>query len=299
MGVDVWVSARPAGTSTALPSRARTSSSPTWTAAERTRWTTARTGRADAIKAGAHVYVEKPCSHNVREGRLMVDAAARNNVVVQVGTQQRSMTHLQKAAEIVKSGQLGKIHKVHLTWNRNANRAARPNLSIDPKTVDWKRFLGNAKDQPFDEYRFRQWRWFWDFGGGHLTDLFSHLGDVVHWYLGEAMPVSAEASGRSFARPDFQCPDTINASFIYPGGYLLTYHGTLSAEEDEALTFFGTGGILRISRAGFNFFQPDHAEPVSKARSTEDGTIPHVTWRQYMDKLTKGEMEKIEPPQHV
>src|SRR5205809_442298 len=112
----------------------------------------------DACAAGKDVYVEKPLTHDLSEGVRVIEAQNRSSRIVQVGTQQRSMPHLRKAYEIVKSGQLGEIHKVHLTWNRNAPRSARPNLNIDPKTVDWKQFLGTAKDQPFDDYRFRQWR---------------------------------------------------------------------------------------------------------------------------------------------
>ena len=152
----------------------------------------------DACAAGKDVYVEKPLTHDLSEGQQVIDAQNKHSRIVQVGTQQRTMPHMQKACEIVKSGQLGKIHKVHLTWNRNANRAARPNLNIDPKTVDWKRFLGNAKDQPFDEYRFRHWRWFWDFGGGIFTDLMVHWIDVVHWFLDLDHPATAASIGDHF-----------------------------------------------------------------------------------------------------
>src|SRR5207237_10220555 len=96
----------------------------------------------EACAAGKDVYVEKPLTHDLSEGARVIEAQNRHRRIVQVGTQQRSMPHLQKAYEIVKSGQLGEIHKVHLTWNRNQPRSARPNLNIDPKTVDWKRFLG-------------------------------------------------------------------------------------------------------------------------------------------------------------
>ena len=99
----------------------------------------------DACAAGKDVYVEKPLTHDLSEGQRVIDAQNKHSRIVQVGTQQRCMPHFQKAYEIVKSGQLGEIHKVHLTWNRNAPRSARPNLNIDPKTVDWKRFLGTRE----------------------------------------------------------------------------------------------------------------------------------------------------------
>ena len=90
------------------------------------------------------------------------------------------MPHLIEAKAIVDSGQLGAIRKVHLTWNRNADRSIRTAYGIDPSTVDWQRFLGTAPEQPFDAYRFRNWRWFWDFGGGIFTDLMVHFIDVAH-----------------------------------------------------------------------------------------------------------------------
>ncbi|HEX3872150.1 MAG TPA: Gfo/Idh/MocA family oxidoreductase, partial [Pirellulales bacterium] len=127
-----------------------------------------------ACAAGKDVYVEKPLTHEPSEGPAAIEAQNKYKRIVQVGTQQRSMPQYQKGLEIVRSGQLGDIHKVHLTWNRNQPRHIIRKLNIDPKTVDWKTFLGSAPDQPFDEYRFRNWRWFWDFGGGIFTDLMVH-----------------------------------------------------------------------------------------------------------------------------
>ena len=97
-----------------------------------------------ACEAGKDVYVEKPLTHDISEGAAIIDARNRSNRIVQVGMQQRSMPHFQKGLEIVRSGQLGKIHKVHLTWNRNHDRWVRPPNQVDPKTVDWKSWLGKA-----------------------------------------------------------------------------------------------------------------------------------------------------------
>ena len=94
------------------------------------------------------------------------------------------MPHFQKARELLKAGRLGNgpqgppdLEPQHTT------ASARGPQGVDPKQVDWKAFLGNAPDQPFDEYRFRNWRWFWDFGGGIFTDLMVHFIDVAHWFL--------------------------------------------------------------------------------------------------------------------
>ncbi len=164
----------------------------------------------DACAAGKDVYVEKPLTHIPSEGQAVIDAQNNHLRVVQVGTQQRSMPHFQKAYDIVKGGQLGEIHKVHLTWNRNQPRHKREKLGIDPNGVDWKAFLGNAPEQPFDEYRFRNWRWFWDIGGGILTDLMVHQIDVANWYLDRDHPTTGTTIGDHFLAQDlWETPDTI------------------------------------------------------------------------------------------
>ena len=121
----------------------------------------------DACAAGKDVYVEKPLTHDLSEGERVVKAQDDHKRVVQVGMQQRSMPHLIKAKQLIDSGRIGRVLKAHLTWNRNTNdRFTRGGSSLTPDRLDWKAFLGNAPDQPFDEYRYRNWRWFWDFGGG-------------------------------------------------------------------------------------------------------------------------------------
>jgi predicted dehydrogenase len=209
----------------------------------------------DACNAGKHVYVEKPLTHDLREGKAVIDAQNRNRRVVQVGTQQRSMPHIQQAAQIVKSGRLGKIHKVHLSWNRNSDRLRRTPLNIDPKTVDWTAFLGNARQQPFDEYRFRNWRWFWDFGGGLLTDLMVHWIDVVHWFLGLDHPQRAVTTGTyPMAKGIWETPDTIQTLLTYKDDLLVHFEGTFSNNHHGAMvTFMGENGTLYIDRGRYEF----------------------------------------------
>ncbi len=120
----------------------------------------------DACEAGKDVYVEKPLTHDLSEGARVVEAQNKHKRIVQVGMQQRSMPQIRKAHEIMKSGALGKVHKVHLTWNRNSPTKEKHTYGINPGDLDWKQFLGPAPDQPFDEHKFRNWRFYWDFGGG-------------------------------------------------------------------------------------------------------------------------------------
>jgi len=222
----------------------------------------------DACAAGKDVYVEKPLTHELSEGQRVIDAQNKHSRIVQVGTQQRSMPHLQKAYEIVKSGQLGEIHKVHLTWNRNAPRSARPNLNIDPKTVDWKRFLGSAKDQPFDEYRFRQWRWFWDFGGGIFTDLMVHWIDVVHWYLDLDHPLAAASIGDHFQAKDlWETPDTVQTLMSYTDkGVQAYFEGTFVSARNAAMCeYMGSEATLYIDRGRYEILP----ERKSKLKTSE------------------------------
>ncbi len=210
-----------------------------------------------ACEAGKDVYVEKPLTHDLSEGASVIAAQTRYNRVVQVGMQQRSMPHFQKRLEIVRSGQLGKIHKVHLTWNRNHDRWVRPPNQLDPSRVDWKAWLGNAKDQPFDEYKFRQWRWFWDFGGGIFTDLMVHYIDVVHWYLDLDHPAVATSIGDHFATKGlWETPDTVQTLLRYPEQDLQVYfEGTfVNARNAAMLEFMGRDGTLYLDRGRYELY---------------------------------------------
>lgn len=223
----------------------------------------------DACAAGKDVYVEKPLTHDVGEGRAVIDAQNEHRRIVQVGTQQRSMPHFQEALKIVRSGKLGDIHKVHLTWNRNQPRHRREKLGIDPNGVDWKQFLGNAPDQPFDEYRFRNWRWFWDFGGGILTDLMVHFIDVANWYLELDHPETAVTIGDHFLAKDvWETPDTIQTLLRYPEkGVEIYFEGTfVSARNGAMLEFMGRDATLYLDRGRYELI-PERNKKVEPAQS--------------------------------
>ena len=222
----------------------------------------------DACAAGKDVYVEKPVTHDLSQGAAVIDAQNKYDRIVQVGTQQRSMPHFRKAFEIVNSGQLGDIHKVHLTWNRNTPRWARPNYDIDPATVDWQRFLGAAPRQPFDEYRFRNWRWFWDFGGGIFTDLMVHHVDIAHWFLKLDHPAVATSIGDAFnAKGLWETPDTVQTLLRYPDREVQVYfEGTFAnARNGEMLEFMGSEATLYLDRGRYEI----HPERKKKIKASQ------------------------------
>ncbi len=204
----------------------------------------------DACAAGKDVYVEKPLTHNLAEGRAVIEAQNKHARVVQVGMQQRSMPHCQKGLELVKAGRLGTIRKVHLTWNRNADRVSKGPQGVDASKLDWKTFLGNAPDQPFDDYRYRNWRWFWDFGGGIFTDLMVHWIDVAHWYLGADHPTQAVSMGNSvLSEGIWETPDTVQTILQYPNNVQVHFEGTFAnAREGAYIVFMGSEANLYLDR---------------------------------------------------
>jgi predicted dehydrogenase len=227
-----------------------------------------------ACAAGKHAYVEKPLTHDLAEGAKVIAAQKISKRVVQVGTQQRSMTHIQKAYELLKAGTIGTVHKVRCSWNRNAARAGRFKDMIDPKGVDWKRFLGSAKDQPFDPYRFRQWRWFWDFGGGIFTDLMVHWIDVVHWFLDLDHPTTAASIGDFFSAKDvWETPDTVQTLLRYPDrGVQVHFEGTFSSNRRGAMVeFMGTEATLYVDRGRYEVI-PDRGKKKPEPSSLVLGT---------------------------
>ena len=208
----------------------------------------------DACKAGKDVYVEKPLTLNLDEGKSVIEVQRRLNRVVQVGMQQRSMPHLIKANEIIQSGVLGKITKVHLTWNRNAPTLSRSRYNIDPQSVDWERFLGRFEGQSFDEVRFREWRWTWDFGGGILTDLMVHYLDVAHWFLDVDHPQTATTIGDNVTTEgNWETPDSIQTLLHYPAKKLQIYfEGTFNNARNAAMMeYMGTEATLYADRGRY------------------------------------------------
>lgn len=239
----------------------------------------------DAVQAGKDVYCEKPISHTIEEGERLLKAVRGSKQIVQVGYQQRSWEHFQAARELIASGKLGNVSIILTSWYQNYRNLMGRRPPVEPDKIDWERFLGSARKQPFDPIRCSTWRWFWDFGGGHLTDLFSHWVDVIHWHMGIDSPRGVQASGTRTAYPEFECPDTVNAAYEYPAGLNVIYNGSLSGSlEAGNIVYHGSQGLLRLNRSGFGFWQegmeaferPVLSEPVTSMQSKGDGTIAHV-----------------------
>jgi predicted dehydrogenase len=237
----------------------------------------------DAVAAGKDVYVEKPVSHTIEEGAEMVKVIEGSKQIVQTGTQQRSWDHWVLGKQIIDSGRLGQITFVQTYWYQHATAGNYPPVTMDK--LDWKRWLGPAHDQPFRPERFYQWRHFWDFGGGQLTDLMTHWIDVVHWYMDVEAPLSAAANGHNYNLKVWEAPDTVSATLEFPKNFMAVYLGTyVSKVDDGGLEFRGDRGTLKIDRARLAFYRDDAAyapgtltpEPDIYVRSSGDGTLTHM-----------------------
>jgi predicted dehydrogenase len=236
----------------------------------------------DAVAAGKDVYVEKPVSHSIDEGVEMVKAIEASKQIVQTGTQQRSWEHWILAKQIIDSGKLGQITFVHTYWYQHARAGTYAPVALEK--LDWRQWLGGAPQQPFRPERFYQWRHFWDFGGGCLTDLMTHWIDVVHWYLNVESPLSVVASGHNYNIKIWEAPDTVSATLAFPN-FTCAYLGTyVSRVDDGGLEFRGDLGTLKIDRARLAFYRDaaEYApgsltpEPEIFVRSSGDGSGPHL-----------------------
>jgi predicted dehydrogenase len=232
----------------------------------------------DALNAGKDVYLEKPVTHTIEEGATLIRAVRSSKQILQCGMQQRSWTHFRDAVELIQGGSLGRVVQVRTYWWQNYQRrqGMKP---VDVQSLDWKNWLGSAPDQPFSEEKFYRWRWFWNFGGGAMTDLFTHWIDVVHWAMKADQPSVVLMLGDKYMYEAWECPDTVQAALRYPG-FDVVYEGMMSSSiDDGGLEFRGMEATLKINRSGFSVYREGvqgNQNPVLKEESFRDGTISHM-----------------------
>ena len=208
-----------------------------------------------ACQAGKDVYVEKPLSLTVQEGRAMVKAARQYDRVVQTGSQQRSGPHYQKAVQLVRDGVIGPVHKITAGYTRNAMPGFLP-IELGPEqppTLNWDLWLGPAPKVPFDPFRcLYHFRWFWNYSGGQMTNWGAHNLDIARWALDEVGPQAVTAFGGRYEIKDGgETPDVQEIIYRFSKS-LVTWSGReVNRLRDEYLVFHGTLGSLSILRNGF------------------------------------------------
>jgi predicted dehydrogenase len=243
----------------------------------------------DACDAGKDVYVEKPCSHHIRDGQLMVEMARRKNRVVQVGSQQRSGAHFQRAVRYVQEGRLGEVYYA-TCWNHSPRPEPRPKVTGGPPAgLDWDLWLGPAAKLPYDEVMTHGRQRYFELHGGMLTEWGCHLADVVLWAMKVTGPETVTASGGQFFRREGDIPDTLQVTYRYPKflfHYSVLSHSSYGLNGDVGaarfgsygMQFHGTKGTLFIDRGGFRITpqtirheEPNQPPPLPTTDSRQPG----------------------------
>ena len=251
-----------------------------------------------ACLAGKDVYVEKPVTHNVREGRAIIEAARRSGRIVQAGTQHRSSPHFAECARMVRSGELGEVRFVRV-WNymsRFPEGIGRVPDSEPPAGLDWDFYCGPAPLRPFNARRFGPtFRQFWDYSGGMITDFGTHRFDTVHQIMGVDTPLTVSASGGRFSMKDAgEMPDVLQATYEYPGFIMsyetsdlnahglggrtpgMKYYNARGAEDrPHGEAYYGTNGALFADRIGFEIY-PERDRVKRRQTNVSDATSLHA-----------------------
>jgi predicted dehydrogenase len=217
-----------------------------------------------ACDAGKHVYVEKPCSHNLREGRLLVEAARRNRRVVQHGTQSRSMQLIAEGIQMLREGVIGDV-LVAKAWNiQRRSHIGRAQPGNPPQGVDYDTWIGPAEFVPFQSNRFHYtWHWWHNFGTGDMGNDGVHELDYARWGLGvDTHPVRISGlGGKLFFDDDQEFPDTQQAAFEYPAdgpsgkNRMLIWEMRIWSTNypfnvDNGVEFYGTKGRMLLTKRG-------------------------------------------------
>ncbi len=230
-----------------------------------------------ALGAGKHVYLEKPTVHQWNERKVLIDAARRQNLVVQCGMQQRSGAHYARAKqELFESGKLGDVLFARGVWHNFPWQARNIKPEPKPPGLDWKRFLGPAPDVPYETIRYTSWRYFPAYGNGLLADILTHWVDVAQWMMDDAAPRSASALGGIYRLHDGrENPDTVSAVIQYEHWNMNFESSVMPIPNKRPSVFFeGSQGTLDLARNGYTF--TPHAGEAQRVDSTESLERAHT-----------------------
>jgi predicted dehydrogenase len=225
-----------------------------------------------ACAAGKHVYVEKPASHNAREGELMVAAARKHNRVVQMGNQRRTWSGIIEAIEKLRSGVIGEVRSARTFYNNARGSIGRGKLAPVPAHIDYDLWQGPAPERPYvDNLVHYNWHWRWHWGGGEIGNNGPHAFDLARWGLGVEYPTRVTCNGgRYHFKDDQETPDTSIATIDFGNKCLIWDGSSCHPRTNEKLPFvawYGDGGSLANYDNGYTIYD-------SKGKQTGEGTGP-------------------------
>jgi predicted dehydrogenase len=210
----------------------------------------------EAAQAGKDAYCEKPLSNSIEAASSAVDAVKQYGRIVQIGLQQRSWEHFQMCQKWVREGRFGTIYHAQMHWQGHYSNAPETPTAPPPE-LDWELFQGPAARKPYSASRQRNWRGYYDYGGGIITDQGVHLCDLMRWYMDAGQPLSVAASSQwaRVATPNHeQPPDTFAISWKYDK-FVVSFANTLMPGPDlnmeHGVFFYGTVGALHVSRSSY------------------------------------------------
>lgn len=236
-----------------------------------------------ALKAGKHVYVEKPCSHNPEEGEWLVAAQQKYGKLVQMGTQQRSAVTSQMAIKDIQDGVIGDVYNA-VCWYDNTRGSIGLGKEVPvPSNLDYELWQGPAPRMPYkDNVIPYNWHWFWNWGSGEVCNNGTHEIDICRWALGENFPVQVtSAGGRFHFKDDWQFFDTQTVTYHYPGGKMITWEGHscngLKREGlDRGTIINGTKGSILLDRNQYVLYDLDGKEIRKQMEATQSATTDKI-----------------------
>ncbi len=234
-------------------------------------------------QAGKHVYVEKPISNNVFEGRQMVAAARKHRRVVQVGTQSRSAPHYREVIDMIRGGRIGKVHMAKAFNSQLRRKVPAVADSAVPTGLNWDIWQGPAPERPFNANRYTYgWRWLWDYGTGDMGNDGVHDLDIARWGLGVDFPTEVACTGDklAFAGDIQETPDTQVATYKFPDQQaMLVYEQRLWTPYhqegfENGAVFYGTDGYIAIGRRSWRLVEKRNKVAVDQPVQFAD--TPHL-----------------------
>lgn len=214
-----------------------------------------------AMRAGKHVYIEKPCSHNPHENVLLVEAQKKYGKKVQMGNQQRSAVTSIKAIEDIRNGIIGNVYKGEAYYSNNRGSIGKGKEIAVPKTLDWELWQGPAVREAYrDNIHPYNWHWFRNWGTGEMHNNGTHEVDICRWALGVDLPESVTSFGGKYAYDDdWEFVDNQQVTFKFSDNKFITWtghsRGLIKPEQPgRGITIYGSKGTIMLSRNFYKLF---------------------------------------------
>lgn len=256
-----------------------------------------------ALRSGRHVYCEKPLTHSVHEGRVVMEAAAKAKTVTQMGTQIHAGDNYRRVVEIVQAGVIGPVPRVHVWCSRRPDPGQRARKETQPpKGLHYDLWLGPAPARPYHASHLHfNWRWWWDFGGGVLADMGCHFMDLPFWALNLQSPTTISATGKVTYKGDNSVPGIEQVEYQFPARgnlpavHLTWYHGapgpdltgkTTYSGFDSGVLFEGAKGNLVANYGAYRLLPEDRFRGFEPPKASIPRSIGHH--REWLEAIRNG-----------